>query len=263
MLAFGEPLPTVTGVSPVTGPASGGTTVTISGGNLAGATSVKFGTSEATGFTVESATTITATAPAGTGTVDVRVTTPAGVSATRAADRFTYQLPPTVTKVSPALGPVGGGTSVTITGTEFTAASSVMFGTTSAAHYTVVSATTITAVTSAEPAGIVDVRITNSAGTSALTTKDHYKFTPTVTAVSPNTGPTAGGTSVTVTGTGFALGSATIFKFGTSKATSVSCPSSTSCTMISPAHEVATVDVRATVNKVASPVSPGDKFSYQ
>jgi alpha-tubulin suppressor-like RCC1 family protein len=264
MLAYGEPLPVVTGISPVSGPTSGGTTVTISGGNLAGATAVTFGSTEASSFTIESASTITATAPAGSGTVDVRVTTPAGTSAARSTDRFTYQLPPTITKVTPALGPVAGGTLVTITGSEFTAASSVSFGATPAASYKVLSATSITAVAPEESAGIVDVRVTNSAGTSAIATKDRYKFTATITEVSPNAGTTAGGTSVTVTGTGFALGSkATVFKFATSKATSVNCTSSTTCTMLSPAHAAGTVDIKATVNKTTSPVGAADKFTYQ
>jgi len=263
MLAYGEPVPIISSIIPVAGPTSGGTTVTITGGNLAEATSVKFGGTEAAGFTVESGTTVTAVAPPGSGTVDITITTPAGTSATGAADRYTFQSAPTVTKVAPALGPVGGGTIVKISGTEFTAASSVSFGGTSAASYTVISSTTITAVAPAEPAGIVDVRVTNSAGTSPVNTKDRFKFTPTVTEVSPSTGPTAGATSVTVTGTGFALGSATTFKFGTTKATSVSCTTTTSCTMLSPAHVAGTVDVLALVNKATSPKNAADKFTYQ
>jgi len=43
MLAFGEPLPVVTGLSPSVGPAGGGATVTISGDTFTGATAVKFG----------------------------------------------------------------------------------------------------------------------------------------------------------------------------------------------------------------------------
>src|SRR5205807_1017049 len=80
-----------------------------------GASAVKFGTTNAS-FTVGSATSISATAPAGAaGTVDITVTTPAGTSATSAADQFTYvpAVPaPTVTGVSPTSGSTGGGTSV-------------------------------------------------------------------------------------------------------------------------------------------------------
>ncbi|HYM45698.1 MAG TPA: IPT/TIG domain-containing protein [Solirubrobacteraceae bacterium] len=171
---------------------------------------------------------------------------------------------PTVTKVSPSNGPVAGGTTVTITGTNFTAATAVAFGSTAATSFTVNSATKITAVSPAEPAGIVDVRITGPAGTSAIALKDRFKFTPTVTSLSPNAGSKAGGTSVTVSGTGFGVGTtATIFKFGSTRATSVNCASATSCTVVAPAHGAGTVDVKAIVNKIGSAKNaPADQFTY-
>ena len=88
--ALGISVPSVVAVTPSTGPASGGTTVTISGTNLSGATAVHFGSAPAASFAVTSASAITAVAPAGTGTVDVTVTTPAGTSATSSSDHFTY-----------------------------------------------------------------------------------------------------------------------------------------------------------------------------
>ena len=125
---------------------------------------MKFGATAATTFTVNSATSITATSPAeAAGTVDVTVTTGGGTSATRApADQFTYTVPPrpTVTGVSPTTGPTTGGTSVTITGTNFTGATAVTFGATAATTFTVNSATSITATSPAEAAGTVDVTVT-------------------------------------------------------------------------------------------------------
>lgn len=85
--------PTVTAVSPNQGPATGGTSVMITGTgfcNGAGATSVKFGATSAVSYVVNSDTSITAISPAGAGTVDVTVTTAGGTSATSAADKFTY-----------------------------------------------------------------------------------------------------------------------------------------------------------------------------
>jgi hypothetical protein len=83
--------PAVTGLSPTSGTASGGTSVTITGAGFTGATAVDFGTTAATSFTVGNGTTITAVSPAGTaGVVDVTVTTPGGKSATSTADKFTY-----------------------------------------------------------------------------------------------------------------------------------------------------------------------------
>ena len=89
-----ETAPTVTNVSPNQGPTTGGTTVTITGTNFIGATSVKFGVTSATTFTVNNATSITATSPAGSvGTVHIIVTTPAGTSSTTVNDQFTYFAP--------------------------------------------------------------------------------------------------------------------------------------------------------------------------
>jgi hypothetical protein len=85
------PEPAVTALSPTSGPTAGGTTVTITGTNLSGARTVKFGGTKATTFAVDSATQITATAPAhAAGPVTVTGTTPGGTSATSSADQFTY-----------------------------------------------------------------------------------------------------------------------------------------------------------------------------
>jgi hypothetical protein len=66
-----------------------------------------------------------------------------------------------------------------------------------------------------------------------------------------------------VRGTGFGLGaSATVFKFGTAKGTSVDCTSSTECTVVTPADAAETVSLTATVNKVISPKTSADEFTY-
>src|SRR4029077_16279893 len=104
--------------------------------------------------------------------------------------------PPAITGVSPNAGPQGGGTKVTITGTDFTGATAVNFGLTKATSFTVKSGTSITAVS---PAGVgtVDVTVTTPGGTSATGSADRFSYQapPTVTGVSPNEGPAAGGTS--------------------------------------------------------------------
>ena len=83
----------VTGVRPATGPAAGGTSVTISGKFFTGAFSVTFGGTAAQSFTVTSDTSITAKTPVGAvgSAPDVIVTTPGGVSPiVQPADRYTY-----------------------------------------------------------------------------------------------------------------------------------------------------------------------------
>ena len=179
--------PTVTGISPASGPTAGDTLVTITGTGFTGATAVDFGTTAATGLTVVNDTTITADSPAGTGVVNVTVMTPVGTSAVTSADQFTYTVTaaPTVTGITPDTGPSAGDTLVTITGTGFTGATAVDFGTTAATGVTVVSATTITADSPAGT-GTVDVTVISPTGTSPISPADQFKYVavaPTVMSV--------------------------------------------------------------------------------
>ena len=130
-----------------------------------------------------------AESPAGTGPVDVTVTATGGTSPTSSADVFTYLAAPTVAVISPTAGPLGGGTLVTITGTGFTGATAVDFGTNAATNLTVVSDTSITADSPAGT-GTVDVTVTTPGGTSATSPADQFAYVaaPTVAGVSPAAG---------------------------------------------------------------------------
>ena len=250
--------PTVTGINPTFGPTIGGTLVTITGTDFDGATSVDFGTIQATGVTIVSDTTITAFSPAGSGTVNVTVTTPGGTSPTVLADEFTYS--PTVTSVSPAGGPPTGGTSVTITGTSFAGASEVLFGGVMATSFSVVNSTTITAV-SPPGTGTVDVTVTAPTGTSTPAAGDKFSYVvaPTVTGISPSSGPNTGGTTVTITGSGFT--STTQVFFGANAATSFTVTNDSTITAVSPAG-TGTVDVTVVNLGGTSPTSSADQFTY-
>ena len=81
---------------------------------------------------------------------------------------------PTVTGLAPATGLTTGGGAVVITGTDFTGATAVTFGGTPATSFTIDSATQITAIAPARPAGSADVIVTTPAGTSANTAADDY-----------------------------------------------------------------------------------------
>jgi large repetitive protein len=176
------------------------------------------------------------------------------------------EAPPVVTKVTPYKGPASGETTVTVEGSGFIGATAVEFGTTPAASFTVDSTREITAV-SPPGAGTVYVIVTTPYGTSrpeCFTGEFHYGA-PSVTGVSPNTGVTSGGTSVVVTGIGFATGTdVTAFKFGKVLASEVSCSSTVTCTVVTPpATKKGTVDVKAIVDKKASKKNrPADQFSY-
>src|SRR5262249_4517691 len=82
---------------------------------------------------------------------------------------------PTVTAISPNKGPLTGGTTVTITGTNFTRATAVTFGSVAAPSATINSATSITA-TSPAGTGIVDVAVTSPAGTSVASSADKFAY---------------------------------------------------------------------------------------
>jgi alpha-tubulin suppressor-like RCC1 family protein len=82
---------------------------------------------------------------------------------------------PTVTKVEPNAGPLAGGTSVAITGTNLTGATAVKFGAANAASFTVNSATSITAVSPAGT-GSVDVTVSTPVGTSATGAADQFSY---------------------------------------------------------------------------------------
>jgi hypothetical protein len=82
----------VTGISPTTGPVTGGTRVKITGSGFGGVTAVDFGGTPASILKVnKKGTVLRVKAPPGTGTVPVTVTTPLGTSALTPGDLFTYQ----------------------------------------------------------------------------------------------------------------------------------------------------------------------------
>jgi hypothetical protein len=257
-----DPTPTVTRVSPAGGPPAGGTTVTITGTGFVPGATVAFGSNAATSVTYKSATQLTATAPsASPGTVDVTVTTPGGTSSTSPADEYGYDRP-TVTRVSPAAGPTAGGTTVTITGTNFVSGATVQFGSSAATSVTVKSATQLTASAPSASPGSVDVTVTTAGGTSPTSSADRYSYdaTPTVTAVSPNGGPVAGGNTVTITGTNFV--SATTVHFGSKAGTSVNVQSATTLTAVAPAGSGGTVDVTVSTPGGPSATSSADQYAY-
>ncbi|OYY91301.1 MAG: hypothetical protein B7Y45_03210, partial [Sphingomonas sp. 28-66-16] len=175
--------PTVTGLNPAVGTSGGGTTVVIAGSNFAGATSVAFGGVAAASYVVDSATQITAITPPGTGTVDVIVTTPAGPSATTAADRFSYS-PPLVASVSPVAIAAGTSAAITITGSGFTPTATVTVGGTAATGVACPTTTQCTATAPALAAGSYDVVVRTGSVASAVSANDrlNYLAPPTISA---------------------------------------------------------------------------------
>ena len=170
-----SPRPIVAELSPDKGPATGGTTVTITGSGLLGLTAVHFGTHLARIDKVLSATEVKVTSPRGTGAIVVNVTTPGGTSAKTKAAQYAYFPLPGVTKLSPDHGRRSGGTTVTITGTNLLGATAVHFGYHLARIDRVLSATAIK-VTSPKGTGVVAVTVTTPGGMSAKTKADRFTY---------------------------------------------------------------------------------------
>ncbi|MEO5822775.1 MAG: IPT/TIG domain-containing protein, partial [Vicinamibacteraceae bacterium] len=259
------PPPTVTSASPTSGPTAGGTTITVTGAAFVSGATVRVNGVAATGVTFLSATQVRAVTPAGTaGAQSVQVTNPDSQSATRAG-AFTYTAPvpsPTLTSIAPATGATAGGTAVTLTGTNFAAGTTVTIGGAAATSVVVSSSTRITAVTPAGAAGARDVRVALTGGQSATLTGG-FTYTaptmPTLTSLSPVSGPTAGGTAVALTGTNFAAG--TTVSIGGTAAASVVVVSSTRITAVAPAGTAGARDVRVTLSSGQATTLTGG-FTY-
>ncbi len=152
------------------------------------------------------------TPAAGTaGPVDVMVTTPGGNVTKKGG--YTYVGVPTVTGITPATGPLNGSVPVTISGTGFVAGqTTVLFGGKAGKNVQVsTDGTQMTVDTpAAGTAGPVDVMVTTPGGN--VTKKGGYTYVgvPTVTGITPATGPLNGSVPVTISGTGFVAGQTTV-----------------------------------------------------
>jgi hypothetical protein len=251
----------VTGISPTSGTTTGGTSVTITGSGFDSGASVTFGGVAATSVTFVSASELQAVTPTSTaGTVDVTVTNPDSQSATL-ANAYTYADALAITAVSPAEGPVTGGTIVTITGTSFRSSASVSFDGVAAAAVTFVSSTELQATTPAHVAGPVDIVVTQRRPRESVTLTTGFTYTDllTLSDVSPAEGPVIGGTVVTLTGTSFQPG-ATV-AFGSEQATAVTVLSSVQINAMLPPESAGTVDVTVT-NPDGESVSLSSAFTY-
>ena len=248
LYTYVTPAPTVTSIGPTSGTTAGGTTVTITGTNLTGTTAVTFGGVPATSFTVVDANTIVAVVPAhAAGAVDVVITTPGGSATTT----YTYVTPaPTLATVDPTSGTTAGGTTVTITGTNFTGTTAVTFGGVPAASFTVVNATTITAVTPAHAAGTFDIAVATPGGT-ATTAYTYVTPAPLVMSIVPDSGPATGGTSVTIAGANF-MGTTAVM-IGGMPAASFAIVNATTITAITPPRAAGPVNVVITTPGGSAP----------
>lgn len=167
---------------------------------------------------------------------------------------------PTISSKSVSAGKASGGTTVVLTGTNFSATDlTVTFGGEPAASFVRDSATQITAVTPARPAGAQAIVVSNSDGPSAASAFT-FEGVPTITTLNPATDVAAGGGSIVITGTGFlSVTGAAGVKFGGTNATSYVVNSATQITAVAPAKTAGSQPVIVTNPEGASAAKP---FTY-
>jgi hypothetical protein len=164
-----------------------------------------------------------------------------------------------VTGVTPNYGPAAGGTPVTFTGTGFSTTPGATQFAAAQYQFTGVSCASTTTCTAVSPsvsvaAGSAEIGDTISVTVNGQSTANQELFfvwygTPRLASLAPSSGPAAGGTAVTLTGsifpvTGQQLGAASV-RFGTTPATGVSCSLNDTCTATAPAGS-GTVQVTVT-----------------
>ncbi|HYI11679.1 MAG TPA: IPT/TIG domain-containing protein [Thermoanaerobaculia bacterium] len=204
------PVPTVSEARPNNSLTAGGGSVTVIGSNFHPKARVMIGRVFARGVTFVNSATLLATIPPNSGGLtDVIVINP-DYSAGTLPNGFTYR---GITSITPGSGPISGNTNVTIIGQGFTAPVSVSIGGAVATNVTLTGTTQITAKTGPRASsGIVDVVV--SSGSDTFTLPSSYRYLdppPTVSSVTPPSGPDAGGTSVAINGFGFLPGAKVFF----------------------------------------------------
>ncbi len=167
-----------------------------------------------------------------------------------------------VTGISPAGGRIIGGEMVTITGSGFTGASAVTFGTTASPSYSVDSDTQIRAIAPPHTKGTIDITVTAPGGTSPVVAADRFTYTnvPVVTGVSPTSGPDSG-TMVTITGMGF--NGTTDVKFGTVSPGWFAIDNDMQITAYyQPGTAGTTIDITVITPEGTSATGPADRFTF-
>ena len=259
--------PSATAASPLTGSAAGGTEVTIQGTNFAHSTGVLFGDTAAAEVRFVNAGVLVAITPAHTaGTVPITLV---GSDAVQVPTDFSfiYQVAPAeqvapfaLSKVQPAKGPTSGGTKVTISGSNLESGMVVLFGGFLGTSVECNDSQTLSAVAPAQGAGTVDIAVRRGDGRTEILSQAFTYQGAEVSSVAPASGPVTGGTSVTLTGSGFEAGSAVLF--GGVAGTSVKVLNSSTITVATPVHAAGSVDVTL-VCPDGMKVNAAAKFEFQ
>jgi len=206
-----NPAPTISSVSPNAGPLEGGTPIIITGTGFITEPDVLIGGAEAILKGILPTKITALTPPSDAGVKDVIVVDPDGQRATlRVA--FTYNTAPVITRVTPDNGRLAGGTRITIQGGGFQPGAEVRISINQGAYRAassveVMSSSVITALTPPGQPGAENVLVLNPDMQIAIRSEGYtYNHKPVITRLIPNHGPSSGGATITIEGTGFLLG---------------------------------------------------------
>lgn len=251
--------PAVTGISliadntpvpRVSGGAAGGTGIRLYGSDFRAGADAYIGGTKATSVDILSDTMATAvTAPGTPGIFDVALVNPDGGTGLLAGG-FQYISVPVIETISPNQASVRGGGIATITGRNFMTGAGVQFidagGPVQAPEVYVVDDRTLRVRAPAAVAGVKDVRATNPDGGTYLATSVFVfrdpALQPSIVAVTPSRGSTAGGTGVTIAGANFAPDALVWFGWGQAQSPTISADGTT-ITVNAPANSAGLVDV--------------------
>lgn len=213
--------PSIWSIYPMESPTIGGVKTTIMGNHFQQGAKVEFGSFPATIEDISLMTIKALTPPHPPGEVNVTVTNPGELSDTYTGDiifgKFTYvgnaPPPPVINSVVPNQGSLFGKDAVTIQGENFFTGVRVFFGPNEAEGVMLNSENSIQVTTPPFGLGPVDIKILNADSRQDIL-EDCFTYVapaPTTTGITPNSGPTAGGTLLTIEGTGFLPESKVIF----------------------------------------------------
>jgi hypothetical protein len=243
------------GILHESGPTMGGTEVTLTGTYFDSQTRVKIGGIEVTPtyLSPDGTTMKFTTPPHASGVVDIIIFD--NDSSTALTGAFTY-IPLNVTSMTPTSGPVSGGTTLTFTGQSFTSGTKVKIDSAEVAVVSINSAgTEMTVTTPAHSAGEVDVQVYDDFDSYILKYTYHEIQ---VTSITPNYGPTIGGTAITINGEHF--DSNTKVKIDGVDVTPTVSPDGKTITVVAPPHAAGPVDIVVYDNYTT--ITKEDAFTY-
>jgi hypothetical protein len=263
-----QPVPTISYLQPGKAAATGGTQVGIVGLGFTNATRVQFGlNNDATSFSIFNDNIIMAYVPPAPGPgvqiVNVYVTTAKGTNIVTQVSRLYYVYPPVISSLAPSRGSTAGGDEVTINGNYLGLPMSVRFDGVDATSYVIDSATRIRAIAPPHAAGTAVVTVTSLNGASASTMSSWFTYdapgAPVVNAVTPNSGPTSGGGTVVLTGSGFLNTSAVMV--GSTPA-SFTVDSATQISVVIPPRAAGLVNIQVRRGLALSTSAPSSWYRY-